>query len=55
MLRDKDEAVRRRAAKELGKLGPDARAALPVLTKLKLDPDLQVREAATTAIELIKQ
>jgi hypothetical protein len=50
-----DPSWRANAAMELGKLGPDAKDALPTLTKLKLDPDQQVRQAATTAIDLIKQ
>ena len=39
---------------ELGRLGADAKAAIPTLTRLKLDPDLAVRQAATNAIDAIK-
>jgi HEAT repeat protein len=55
MLTDRDESIRLKAAKELGKLGAGAKAALPLLTKLKSDPDARVREAAATAIEQISQ
>jgi hypothetical protein len=50
-----DERCRAQAAKELGKLGADAKDALPVLTRLKLDSDRQVREAAGAAISQIMQ
>jgi HEAT repeat protein len=40
--------------KELGGLGADAKGAIPILTKLKLDPNLDVREAATKALAAIK-
>ena len=40
---------------EIGKLGNDAKGALPVLKKLKLDPDQLVRDAATKAIEFINE
>ena len=39
---------------ELAKLGPDAKAAIPVLTALKTDKEEAVRVAATAAIEAIK-
>jgi HEAT repeat protein len=48
-----DAACRAQAAHELGKLGPDAKDAVPVLTKLKLDPDREVRAAAAAALTLI--
>jgi HEAT repeat protein len=50
-----DPECRVLAATELGKLGADAKDAVPVLTKLKLDSDRAVRDAAAAAIELIKQ
>jgi hypothetical protein len=50
-----DPSCRAQVITELGKLGPDAKAALPILTKLKLDADQQVREATATAIPLIEQ
>jgi hypothetical protein len=40
---------------ELGKLGPDAKAALPILQALKTDKDVAVRTAAAAAIEAIKE
>ncbi len=40
---------------EIGKLGVDARPALPLIMKLKLDPDLTVREAAGAAVEAIRE
>jgi HEAT repeat protein len=50
-----DPICRAQAATELGKVGPDAKEALPLLTRLKLDPDRAVRQSASTAIDLIKQ
>ena len=40
--------------KELGKLGADAKEMLPVLMKLKFDPDNEVRTVAEAAIAAIK-
>lgn len=40
---------------ELGKLGTDAKAALPVLQQLKTDKEAAVRAAANAAIEAIKE
>lgn len=37
----------------LAKFGSSAKTALPLLKKLKLDPDMKVRDAATKAIETI--
>jgi HEAT repeat protein len=50
-----DPVCRAQAVTALGKMGPDAKDALPVLTKLKLDGDKAVREAAAAAVELIKE
>jgi hypothetical protein len=50
-LRSSDEGVRFKAAKALGKLGPEARAAIPTLTRLASDdPDDDVRRVARTAV-----
>ena len=46
--------ARATAINELAKLGPDAKAAIPVLTALKTDKEEAVRVAATAAIEAIK-
>lgn len=40
---------------ELGKIGSDAKAALPALTALKSDGEKTVREAASAAIDAIKE
>ena len=40
---------------DLAKLGTDAKAALPVLRNLKTDKEAAVREAASAAIEAIKE
>jgi hypothetical protein len=50
-----DPSCRARATTELGKLGTAAKTAVPTLMKLKLDPDLQVRDAAAAAIDLIRE
>jgi hypothetical protein len=49
-LASSDEGIRFKAAKALGKLGPEARAAVPALFKLAADdPDEDVRRVAKTA------
>jgi HEAT repeat protein len=50
-----DPATRAQAVTLLGKMGPDAKEAVSVLTKLKLDPDKAVREAAGKALDQIKE
>jgi HEAT repeat protein len=40
---------------EIGKLGSDAKAALPLLQRLKVDPDAEVRKAANLAIDQVKE
>ena len=40
---------------ELAGLRGEAKAALPILNKLKLDPDVEVRKAATEAVDAIKE
>jgi hypothetical protein len=50
-----DAAYRPQVVAELGKLGADAREALPLLKKLKLDPNQAVRDAVGPAIENIDQ
>jgi HEAT repeat protein len=49
-----DPSTRLKAVEALGKLGPAAKSALPLLTKLKLDSDAGVRDAAAKAIDEIK-
>jgi HEAT repeat protein len=41
------------AINALGKIGPKAKDAVPVLKKLKFSPDVAIREAATAALEKI--
>lgn len=52
-LQNPDPIERLVAAKQLGKIGPDARAALPALQKLLQDPDEDVRRVAENSIRLI--
>ena len=40
---------------ELARLGPDAKDALPLLKSLKTDPEESVRNAASAALETIKE
>lgn len=52
----KNEAVGRAAAAEaLGRLGPDARAAVAVLKELTTDESADVRRAAAKAVRQIEQ
>jgi len=53
-LKDNDEDVREAAAFALGEIGPDAKAAVPVLSKALRDGDEGVREAAADALEKIQ-
>ena len=52
-LRDKDEFVRLKAAKALGKLGADAKDALPALNEALKDDDADVRSVAKQALASI--
>src|SRR5437016_1499658 len=54
-LKDKDEVVRLKAAKALGKLGAEAREVLPDLFFAADDPDPDVRVVAKQAIKNIQE
>lgn len=47
-------AVRRGAAESLGKIGPDAKAAVPALRKALRDADEFVRSAAAEALAKVQ-
>jgi HEAT repeat protein len=49
-LRSKDAGARRRAAEDLGEVGPEAKAALPALTAALKDEDGRVRVEAAEAL-----
>lgn len=53
-LNSPDELMRLKAAKDLAKLGPAAKVALPALEKLLQDPDEDVRRVVANAIERIR-
>ena len=53
-MNDGDAGVRALVIAALGNLGADAKAALPILKKLKLDRNQEVREAADTAVKKIE-
>jgi HEAT repeat protein len=53
LLKDENTGVRAQAAKSLGSLGPDAKAALPALKEAAKDKEEAVRKAAEDAVELI--
>jgi HEAT repeat protein len=53
-LKSKDEIVRLKAAKSLGKLGADAKDAIPALTDALKDDDDDVRSVAKAALAKIK-
>jgi HEAT repeat protein len=52
-LRDRDEAVRLKAAKVLGRLGVAAKSAVPALSDATKDPDDDVRRVAKDALDKI--
>jgi hypothetical protein len=52
-LTNADLNVRSEAATAVGKIGPDARDAVPALTALLQDPNEEVRKVAATALEKI--
>jgi HEAT repeat protein len=53
-LGDKEVRVRQEAARFLGQLGPDAKAAIPALTKALRDEDEEVSKAAIEALGKIQ-
>ncbi|WP_157369511.1 HEAT repeat domain-containing protein [Zavarzinella formosa] len=53
LLKNRDEAQRLRAAKALGRLGPDAKSAVAELVISLNDPDDDVRRAVLKALGLI--
>ena len=53
-LRHPDAGIRLLGAVALGQFGPHAEKVLPILERMKLDPDKDVREAAGEAIERVK-
>jgi HEAT repeat protein len=55
LLGDREPIVRRRAAEALGRIGPDAGAALAALRRLASDPEADVRAAAAEAVRRIAQ
>ncbi len=51
----KDENFRCAAARALGKLGPDAKSAIPALSELLNDKDEDIRKAASHALKKIQE
>jgi HEAT repeat protein len=54
MLKDTAPFVRLQAARALGNFGPEAKDAIPALTKLTLDPNVAVRNNAQQALQKIQ-
>jgi HEAT repeat protein len=52
-LSDKDALVRMRAARALGRMGPDAKEAIPALLEAVNHPEPPVRQAAAEALREI--
>jgi HEAT repeat protein len=46
--------MREAAAQSLGDIGPDAKDAVKVLEPARIDPSVNVREAAAAALKKIK-
>ncbi len=55
LLSHENEWVRCHAANELGRIGRDAKRAVPALTKLLSDENENIRKAASKAVEKIKR
>ena len=53
-LKDPDEEVRQNAAKALGEIGPEAKAAIPALREALKDDYKAVRKAAEDALKEIE-
>src|SRR5262249_23615466 len=53
LLKDDSGTVRHTAAGALGRIGPEAKAAVPALTNLLKDHDDRVRDAAAWALGLM--
>jgi HEAT repeat protein len=54
-LRSEPWTVQRQAAIALGRIGPEARAALPALERLRNDENRPLREAVREAIRQIRR
>ena len=52
-LKDEDWRVRYDAAKTLGQIGPEAKAAVPALAQALKDGDWHVRQSAAEALEKV--
>jgi HEAT repeat protein len=52
-LKDPDSGVRRNAAEALGRVGPEARPAVPLLVQALKDEDSDVQDAAAEALKRI--
>ena len=55
MLKNQGESAQDQAIWTLGEIGPDAHAAIPALTELLRDGDVNVRRTAAEALKKIKQ
>ena len=55
LAKDPEARIRQYAAKALGKIGKDARSALPTLEKAKDDRDAKVRKAVDDALKKINK
>jgi HEAT repeat protein len=49
-LRDKDPSVRGQAVRELNKLGPESKGAVPVLIRAFTQPDAEIRQTAANLL-----
>ena len=54
ILEETDWIIRVRAVKGLGKIGPDARSAVPILTSLLNDKRIELRRAVHASLEKIR-
>ena len=55
LLKDKNGSIRCGAADRLGRIGPDAKSAIPALSELLNDENEDIRKAASEALEKIQK
>ena len=55
ILNEQEYVVRLQATTNVAQLGPDAKAALPILVKLLRDPEPAIRDEAAKALKAVDE